>query len=661
MVTPEEAVRSLRLKVEWSGFPPLFFPTFVREEQKKALLKCYRLLLDGETAEVQDILKALSAEVEDESNVAALLNLVAYCRMESGDHETAKGTYMQAMSAGQRLAHPGIQMDALTGISVTEASLGEHGRARHIVLHGMGITGGADAVQLATLKRSLGFVERSANQHDDALGPLGEALQLFREAGDDVGAAWTLFDIGLCHRRAGRFPEAVESFRFSIEAFDSLRCPAGASKVMVQLGSLEERRGNVEEGLSLLERALVMARKAGHKPGEVLSLNNIGVILYRRGEYDDAIEHFKSAKDIAVEMADMSMVSMTVNNLGNVYYDRGELDLARESYRQAIESQRRGLNEEILAGNLGNLGLVYLELGEFRKSIASLEEAIFLFSKGNNRFGEAVMLSNLSDVYIEIGKYGKSIVVCERALAIFRELDTPSTIAAALSNLGYARSCIGEHEGAVEAFREALKLLERIEEPTTLAQILVRKALAEADAGKLGGALTTARKALGVYKKLDQANKVAYSRSVLARLNGLAGKTEEAARLIAQVEPVVDGMADSVEKLKCRLNLGVALRTTGDRRRAYDLLRAAYLGFFKINTVPGVAQSLGELGRLARETGNYPVASAYLTAAVKALGTFGGHPPEKEPLETALDEVRTTLARDGLNPVAFDPAKPPEL
>jgi len=189
MVTPEEALRSLRLKVEWSGFTPLSFPTFVREERKKALLKCYRFLLEGRTSEALDILKTLNAEVEDETNIAALLNLDAYCRMESGDHETAKGTYMQAMSAGQRLAHPGIQLDALTGISVTEASLGEFGRARHIVHHGMGISGTVDDVQLATLKRSLGFVERSANQPDDALCPLDEALRLFREAGDDVGTA----------------------------------------------------------------------------------------------------------------------------------------------------------------------------------------------------------------------------------------------------------------------------------------------------------------------------------------------------------------------------------------------------------------------------------------------------------------------------------------
>jgi tetratricopeptide (TPR) repeat protein len=251
--------------------------------------------------------------------------------------------------------------------------------------------------------------------------------------------------------------------------------------------------------------------------------------------------------------------------------------------------------------------------------------------------------------------------VCKRALAIFRELNTPTTIAAALSNLGYARSCIGEHDGAVEALQEALKLFKGIDEPISLAQILVRMALAEADAGKLDGALTTARKALGVYKKLDQAYKVAYCRSVLARLNGLAGKTEEAARLVAQAEPIVAGMPDSVEKLKCRLNLGAALRMTGDRRRAYDLLRVAYLGFFGINAAPGVAQTLGELGRLALETGNYPVAAAYLAAAVKTLGTFGGHPPAKEPLEAALDEVRTALNRDGQKPAAFDPANPPEL
>jgi len=661
METPEEALRSLRLKVEWSGFPPLTPPRFVREERKKALLKCYRLLLEGRPAEALEILKALSAEVKDETNAAALLNLVAYCRMESGDHEAAKGVYMQAMSAGQRLANPGIQMDALTGISVTEASLGEYGRARHIVLHGMSISGAGDVVHLATLKRSLGFVERMANQHDDALGPLGEALQLFREAGDDVGAAWTHLDLGACHKRAGRFAEAAASFRSSVERFDALECKPGMSKALIQLGAVEELRSNVEEGLDILNRALVIAEEADHKPGIALCLNNIGVILNRRGVYESAIEHFKRAHRIAGVIGDVSLESGSINNLGNVYYDRGELDLAKESYKSAIQSQRHCRNEEILVGYLGNLGLVYLELGEFRKSASSLEEAVFLFSKGNNRFGEAVMLSNLSGVYIEIGKYRKGMGLCERALSIFRELDSPCATAEALSNLGCIRSHTGEHDLADKAFREALELIGGIEEPITHGQILVTKALAEADAGKVDRALATTRKALNIFKKLGQANKVTYCQSLLARLHGILGKTEEATRFIGEAEPRLEGMPDSVEKLKCLLNLGAALRMTGEHRRAYDYLRAAYLGFFRISAAPGLAQSLGELGLLAFDTGNFPQAAAYLVAAVEALGALEGHPPEKELIAAALGEARTALTREGLKPVAFDPANPPEL
>jgi tetratricopeptide (TPR) repeat protein len=661
MVTPEEALRSLRLKVEWSGFPPLSPPRFVREGRKRALVKCYRFLLNGRTDDALDVLTALNAEIDDETNVAALSNLVAYCRMESGDHETAKGVYMQAMSAGQRLAHPGIQMDALTGISVTEASLGEFGRARHIVLHGMGASVGGDDVQLATLKRSLAFVERSANRPDDALGPLDEALRLFREAGDDIGAAWTLFDMGLCHRRVGRFPEAVDSFRSSVEAYEALRCPAGESKGLIQLGAVEELRGNVEEGFDILNRALAIAEEADYKPGIALCLNNIGVILNRRGMYERAIENFKRAHRIAGVIGDVSLESGAINNLGNVYYDLGELDLAKESYKAAIQSQRHCRNEEILVSFLGNLGLVYLELGQFRKSASSLEEAVFLFSRIGNRFGEAVMLSNLAAVYIEVGKYKKGIGLCERALSISRDLDAPEVTSETLSNLGYAHSRTGDSGRAGAAFWEALELLKGVGEPVTQGQILVQKALAEADAGELDRALATTREALGIYEKLGQTNKVTYCQSLLARLHALVGQGEEAARLADRAEPRLEGMPDSVEKLRCRLNLGAALRIIADHGRAYGLLRSAYLGFFGMGAAPGAAQSLGELGLLARETGNLPQAAAYLSAAIETLDTFEGRPPEKEPLETALAEVRAELARENKEPAAFDPANPPGL
>jgi len=100
---------------------------------------------------------------------------------------------------------------------------------------------------------------------------------------------------------------------------------------------------------------------------------------------------------------------------------------------------------------------------------------------------------------------------------------------------------------------------------------------------------------------------------------------------------------------------------TGDRRMAYDYLRAAYLGFFRINTAPELAQCLGELGRLVFDAGDFPRAAAYLSAAVEALGALEGHPPEKEIIGAALDEARAALAREGLKPVTFDPANPPEL
>jgi tetratricopeptide (TPR) repeat protein len=659
--TLEEVLRTLRMNIERSGFPPLFVPEVSGTEEEGLLLTSYKHLVEGRFEKAIEGFDALRGAVKEDINSTALTNLIGYCHLEAGDHEAAKGAYMRAMGAAQSLDNIPIQLDALIGISVSETLLGEYSRARHIVLHGLVVSSGGHDVHLATLKRSLGFVERSANQVDDAVGPLTDALQLFEDAGDDIGAAWSLFELGGCHKRAGRFEEAAESYRSSADKFEGLQCMPGVSRSLIHLGSIEELRGNVEEGLEILRRALSIAEKKDYKPCIALALNNIGVIKYRRGEYDDAIETLTRANELAESIDDEALKSMSVNNLGNVYYDRGDLSLAKVSYSSAIQSQRLCQNEVILAGYLGNLGLVHLELGEFQKSVSSLEEAVFLFSEHNNTYGKAMMLSNLANVYNEVGKYRKAIDICQQALAISRNLNTPCSTAETLSNLGYANSRMGELERAGEAFTEALELISDIEEPITLSQILVKMASYQVDADLVEQAVATLERAQNVYRKLEQTNKIVYCQSLLASFYGMLGNAEEAGRFARSVETALEGMPDSLEKVKCALHAGSAYRMIEVPRKAFVLLRSAYLGFFTKNVLPGLVQSLGELGALAFDTGNFPQAAAYLTSAGEIFNTIDANPREKERINALLDTTRRILEERNLNAVPFSPENPPEL
>ncbi len=165
----------------------------------------------------------------------------------------------------------------------------------------------------------------------DALAQFEESNRLYQAAGDSVGRAATLSNIGAALRDSGdydgarrAFTEAIqlsrqhdlprtlasalnnfaalrhilgetgvqELYEESLALQSALRMPSGVAVILSNLALLHCRQKNWGEGRRLTEEANVLLRATGNRRNLAISLSRLGQIADAEGKHDEAKRHF---------------------------------------------------------------------------------------------------------------------------------------------------------------------------------------------------------------------------------------------------------------------------------------------------------------------------------------------------------------------------------
>jgi len=124
-----------------------------------------------------------------------------------------------------------------------------------------------------------------------------KALAIFRDLGDDKGAAWALAFLG-------------------VQA----------------LGSPDE----CKEGLKFLEEALVLFRKLDFKPGVIQTLIGIGEVVLLDGDYERAAMAYSECRTLASEQSDRMAEAKALGNSSYIQHQKGNYDVAVALLTRAI-------------------------------------------------------------------------------------------------------------------------------------------------------------------------------------------------------------------------------------------------------------------------------------------------------------------------------------
>ncbi|MCF4121976.1 tetratricopeptide repeat protein [Antribacter sp. KLBMP9083] len=377
---------------------------------------------------------------------------------------------VSAMSA-QHPAEPFYRSDAATaGVAIPDLSGSDTARGwleaeRLCVLaiaeHAADAGRSGYVVRLArTLHRYVSDIHLT-----DMLTINGHALRASERAGDQVGQAHALRQLGVGYTRVGQHETAAEHDRRALALFRQAGDPVGEALTLTNLGFINYQRGDHKDALDGFRQAIALSRQAGDPVGEAYALNSLGLVEARLGDHARSVEIHHQALAIYQELGFRDSQAVTLNNLANAELRRKRYPLAAEHLRQALEILEDLGSHRGRAHTLDTLGTLHLHLKEPGPATKCFQQALVQFRRIGDRNGQAWSTNGLGEAALLTGDAAAALTLHTDALAIATESGPRHQQARAHAGIGHARHAMGELDLARTHYERAYVIYTELDMP----------------------------------------------------------------------------------------------------------------------------------------------------------------------------------------------------
>lgn len=334
-----------------------------------------------------------------------------------------------------------------------------------------------------------------------ALGYLGEAVELYRAAGNSYWEGRALETIADVYSRLGDRQQQIDYLSQSLVAIRRTTNRAFETHVLIKLSEAYNLSGERQKEESFLNAALSLYQSANNLMGQVAVLDAIGVFYDKVGEPQKAIDAINRAIQIEQSISNPGENVYSLNVLGLVYHSIGEKQKAFDLFNKAVLLSRKAKNKRGEATSLNNLGFYYSRTKDAQLAIDYYGQALQLYRQTNNQDGVVLALSNIGNLQRSMGRFQQALGAYNEALKINK---TPEDRVKAyiLSGLGSVNKDLGENEKAIGFYHEALTLVRSINDRREEAFILYDLANAERNSSLLSVARTHIEEALDIIETL---------------------------------------------------------------------------------------------------------------------------------------------------------------
>ncbi len=274
------------------------------------------------------------------------------------------------------------------------------------------------------LAGSYGVLALNLNARADvknAVAANHDALKIFEQIGDKVGAAGIHSNLSLIYLGQGKYPEALKNAFDALQIYENSDDPRKMAMVLENIGHVYYEQKNLPKTEQYYNRALEIYQKekAGPEKSRAIArtTGNLSRVFQDRGEYKEALTLLFSALKSNEDAGRKNSVQINYANIGNVYEKMGEYDKSVSYHKKALAISQEMNNLRSMAVNHGNLGSVLLEAavrdagqgksgqGALNKATGHLETAVELCRQTGFSGPLAEFNQNLINAYVLAGKY----------------------------------------------------------------------------------------------------------------------------------------------------------------------------------------------------------------------------------------------------------------
>ncbi len=296
-----------------------------------------------------------------------------------------------------------------------------------------------DTIDFAT--RALRFaVDEAAHfellgRRNRAYGQLGDRaaqwadlqtmLELAEHLRDDQRRAQTLNNMGLVVRRRREFQRALDYHRQALALFQQSADRVGAGRCLNNIGTVYWNLGDTTQAFAFYQQALDLARQTGERRDEGNSLANIGTAHHQLGDYSRALQFYEQALAVHQASSDRYNEGVDRTNLGEAQRRLGRYAIAREHLTAAIELCRKIGDREGELYAVQQLASAQLEEGDTTAALSSCAEALRLAHTMNDEAAEAAAQCDLSMAHMQQARWSEALSTLQRANTWYAQ-DEPS-------------------------------------------------------------------------------------------------------------------------------------------------------------------------------------------------------------------------------------------
>jgi tetratricopeptide (TPR) repeat protein/transcriptional regulator with XRE-family HTH domain len=404
-------------------------------------------------------LAATDDPAESDEAAGRLLDYYLHTALAAGQHFTPwASAYRRPLPSTPPAQAPGLSTLGQAGAWLEAERANLHAAADYAASHACFSHAFALPAAMSGFLVARGYWDESAALHQTALAAA-------RRAGDRLGEADTLAELGIVQRETGDYPAATASWARALALYDDAGDLPGQANVLNQLGFLHMLTGDYMAATAGQQQALALARRAGDRLAEGTALSHLGLMQHLAGNHPAAAASQQQALALFRDIGNLFGQAYSLNDLGAVQQETGDYPAAAASQQQALTLFRDLGNLLGQAKALDDLGLVQQETGDYPAAAASHQQALTLFRDLGNRLGEAEALNRLGELATRSADTSQARQRHTQALAIARELGAAPEEALALEGLGQAGLHDGNPGQAAAHLRQALTIYQRIGAP----------------------------------------------------------------------------------------------------------------------------------------------------------------------------------------------------
>jgi tetratricopeptide (TPR) repeat protein len=177
--------------------------------------------------------------------------------------------------------------------------------------------------------RLLAWAGTLLGRYDEAHTHLGRALDLYAEAGDQVGQAHTHINLGILWERQDRPDRALGHDQQALRLFRAAGYRRGLANALNSVGWSHVLLGDHTQALAHCEEALTLFQQAGDRDGEAGTWDSLGYAHHHLGHYTQAADCYEHSLALFRDLGDRYEEATTLTHLGDTHHAAGQPDAAR--------------------------------------------------------------------------------------------------------------------------------------------------------------------------------------------------------------------------------------------------------------------------------------------------------------------------------------------